>query len=171
MLRSPTLALILLFAAPMSLAAEPAVIGYVDMQQILDNSAMGRQAQEKLKKQFEPQGEELGKEEQAIRQLQQTLERDKPLMSKKQVEKKEAEIQQRIEGFQKKAMEAQQALIKEQQKLGAAIIGPAREAVTEVAKQQKIPVVLERNQSGVLYLDEALNITDDVIKIMDKKSQ
>ena len=171
MLRSPTLALILLFAAPMSLAAESAVIGYVDMQQILDNSAMGRQAQEKLKKQFEPQGEELGKEEQAIRQLQQTLERDKPLMSKKQLEKKEAEIQQRIEGFQKKAMEAQQALIKEQQKLGAAIIGPAREAVTEVAKQQKIPVVLERNQSGVLYLDEALNITDDVIKIMDKKSQ
>ena len=171
MLRSPTLALILLFASPLGLAAGPAVIGYVDMQQVLDSSAMGKRAQEKLKKQFEPQGVELGKEEQTIRQLQQTLERDKPLMSKKQVDKKEADIQQRIEDFQKKAMEAQQALMKEQQKLGAAIIAPAREAVTEVAKKQKISVVLEGNQAGVLYLDEALNMTDDVIKVMDKENK
>lgn len=171
MLRSPTLALILLFAVPPSFAAGPAVVGYVDMQQVLDSSSMGQRAQEKLKKQFEPQGQELGTEEQAIRQLQQTLERDKPLMSKKQVEKKEAEIQELIEGFQKKAMEAQQALLKEQQKLGAAIIAPAREAVTEVAKKEKISVVLERNQAGVLYLDEALNITEAVIKVMDKKNK
>ncbi len=171
MLRSPTLALLVLITIPMSLAAEPATIGYVDMQQVLDNSAMGQRAQAKLKKQFEPQGQELGSEEQAIRQLQQTLERDKPLMSKKQVEKKEADIQQRIEGFQKKAMEAQQALVKEQQKLGTAIIGPARKAVTEVAKKQKLSVVLERNQVGVLYLDEALNITESVIKVMDKANK
>lgn len=171
MLRSLTLALLVLLASPLSLAADAATFGYVDMQQILDNSAMGKRAQEKLQKQFEPKGEELGKEEQAIRQLQQTLERDKPLMSKKQVEKKEAEVQQRIEAFQKEAGQAQQALVKEQQKLGAAIIGPARDAVNEVAKKQKISVVLERNQSGLLYIDDALNITEAVIKVMDKNNK
>ena len=61
--------------------------------------------------------------------------------------------------------------MKEQQKLGAAIIAPAREAVTEVAKKQKISVVLEGNQAGVLYLDEALNMTDDIIKVMDKENK
>lgn len=171
MLRSLTLALLVLLVSPLSLAADAATFGYVDMQQILDNSAMGKRAQEKLQKQFEPKGEELGKEEQAIRQLQQTLERDKPLMSKKQVEKKEAEVQQRIEAFQKEAGQAQQALVKEQQKLGAAIIGPARDAVNEVAKKQKISVVLERNQSGLLYIDDALNITEAVIKVMDKNNK
>jgi len=153
------------------LAAEAQTIGYVDMQQVLQESKLGKQAQEKLKEKFGPKSEEFAKEEKAIAQQKQALERDKPLMSKDQIKKKEDEIQKKIEAFQKSAGGIQQELQKEQQKLAQAIVGPAQEAVQALSKERKMGMVFERSQAGIIYTDSALDLTKEVIKRLDEKAK
>jgi len=165
-MKQPT---ILLFSFLLSLttvvyASEPGKIGYVDMQIVIDQSDMGKQAQEELKEEFGPRQEELAKEEQSIRQLQQTFARDQALMSQSELDKKTSEIQKRIKELQAKAAKAQQELAREQNKLGGEILRPTRDIIAKVAKDKQVAVVFERRQSGLLYIDKGLDLTPEVIK-------
>jgi outer membrane protein len=142
-------------------------VSYVDMQRVLEESEVGKKVQEDLRKEFEPTAQSLGKEEQEIRTLQETLARDAPLMSKDQVTKKEEELKKRIESYQKDAGKAQQELMKVQQERAREILGPAQKAVTAVAKQKKLSMVVERSMNGILYMDDSRDITEAVIKEMN----
>jgi outer membrane protein len=157
---------LLLTAAP-ALATE---IGYVDMQRVLEESELGKAAQAKLEERFGDDQEAFAREEAEIRQLQQTLERDRPLMSAEQIEKKEAELQERIKAFEEDFAKIQRQLAQAQQQEGGKILKPARDAVVSVAKKRKLGAVFEANQSGVIYLDEDNDITDAVIAAMNASS-
>ena len=160
------LILLLVLAAP-GLAAEPGPIGYVDMQMVLDKSKKGQQAQEVLKKKFGGKQQEFAQDEQSIRQLQQTLARDQALMSQSELDNKTAELKKMTEEFQKKAAETQQALMKEQNKLSGEILAPVEGIIAAAAKDNKVSAVFERSQSGLLYIDEGLDLTAEVIKRLD----
>lgn len=162
----PLLALALPFSA-----FGAASLGYVDMQRVLEESALGKKVQEQLRKDFEPRAQELGKSEAEIRQLQEALARESALMSTEQLKKKEADIKQRVESYQKAGGALQQELAKVQQAKGREIMGPAQKAVDAVSKQKKLSMVVERNLAGILYLDQALDITADVIKHMDANAK
>lgn len=167
--RLPILGLLAVLAAPGLAAAEG--IGYVDMERVLQESALGKAAQARLEERFGARQQPFAEEAEAIRRLQQTLERDKPLMSKAQVGKSEAEIKTRIEKFEAQTADVQKEIMAAQQEEGRKLIPPAREAVQSVAKQKKLAVVFEANASGVMYLDEAADITDAVIGALDAKAK
>ncbi|MEY6433666.1 OmpH family outer membrane protein [Thioalkalicoccus limnaeus] len=168
--RSACLTLGLLIAAPV-LAEQPTSIGYVDMQQVLERSQLGTRARERLEQEFGPQRMAFAQEEQAIRQLQQALERDKPLMSNEQIGKREEEIKTRIARFQEQASATQTRLMEEQQKMTQEIIGPALEAVDQVARERQVAAVFERGQAGLVYVDEALDLTPTVIQRLNANTK
>jgi outer membrane protein len=161
---------ILALALPLA-TLEAASLGYVDMQKVLEESTLGKKVQEQLRKDFEPRAQDLGKTEAEIRQLQESLTRESALMSADQVKKKEAEIKQRIESYQKAGGALQQELAKVQQVKGREVMGPAQKAVDAVAKQKKLSMVVERSLAGILYLEPGLDITADVIKLMDANAK
>ena len=92
-------------------------------------------------------------------------------MSKEQMEKKQVELKKRIEAFEKTAAPLQQELSKAQQERGQEVVIPAQKAVDAVARQKKLGLVVERNQSGMVFVDKALDITDEVIKQMDANTK
>lgn len=155
-------------AAP-ALSKETAVLGYVDMQIVLDESRMGQAAQTSLEEKFTGRREELGKEQRAIEQMQQALARDQALMSESELEKRTVEIQQRMRRFQGEAVEFRQQLADEQGRLGAEILEPAREVIAEIAREKSISAVFERNKSGLLYIDEGVDLTAEVINRLDAR--
>lgn len=159
----------LLIALPLAISTSTLAseIGYVDMQRVLEESQLGKTAQANLQERFGDEQRAFAEEEAAIRQLQQKLERDKPLMSTAQVEKTEEEIIGRIKQFEQDFAKIQQQLAQAQQQEGQKILKPARDAVISVAKKRKIDAVFEANQAGVVYLDEDGDLTDAVIKAMD----
>ena len=171
MSRIALLLLLALFIIVPTHALAADVVGYVDMQKVLEESKLGKRLQDQLREEFEPRGEEMAAEEQEIRKLQQSLERDAPLMSADQVSKQEADVQKRIEAFQEKANGIQQEIMKVQQTKSREIIGPARDSITAVAKKNKVGMVVEPGMSGVLYLDEKLDLTAEVIKHLDANTK
>jgi len=159
-----------LLIAPVQ-AAQPVMIGYVNMQEVIDKSEPGRQAQETLKEKFGDEQRELAREQLAIRQLQETLDKDKVLMSQKELDKKTVEIQERKKAFQQKMTRFQQELAQEENKLANRILGPAPAIIAAVAKDKRVSAVFERRQSSLLYIDEGLDLTAEVIKRLDARSK
>jgi outer membrane protein len=162
--------LLLTFLSP-AFGAEASSIGYVDMQRVLEQSEMGKQANETLKQKFGPSQQALAEEEQAIRQLQQKTSRDAALMSQEELDKRTSEIQERLRQLQQKAMATQQELAKDQAQLGNEVIKPAQEVIAELAKEMKLSAVFERAQSGLLYIQDELNLTDEVIKRLNARTK
>ncbi|SDX28031.1 OmpH family outer membrane protein [Thiocapsa roseopersicina] len=171
MSRSALLVALALFIIVPTHALAAEVLGYVDMQKVLEESKLGKRLQDQLREEFEPRGQEMAAEEQEIRKLQQSLERDAPLMSADQVSKQEADVQKRIAAFQEKANGIQQEIMKVQQAKSREIIGPARDSISAVAKKNKIGMVVEPGMSGVLYLDEKLDLTAEVVKHLDANTK
>ena len=161
---------LLTLALPLTVA-QATDVGYVDMQQVIEKSKVGTKVQEQLRKDFEPKAKPIGEEEQSIREAQKTLAKEAALMSKDQVEKRQAEIKKRIDAFEKSAAPFQQELLKAQKERSREVLEPAQKAVKAVAKQKKLGMIVERNQSGVVYVDESLDITEEVIKQMDANAK
>ncbi|NCA70145.1 MAG: OmpH family outer membrane protein [Sphingobacteriia bacterium] len=166
----PILALVLsaLVSVPVSAAG---TVGFVDMQKVLEESRLGQRLQEELRVEFEPRGRALAEEEAAIIQLRKDLERDSALMSNEQVKKAESEIESRIRAYQEQTNAIQQEILKVQQAKGRDVIEPAREAIKTVAAQKKLSMVVEPGMAGLLYIDEALDVTTAVITELDAKAK
>lgn len=79
-------------------------------------------------------------------------------------------MQERIGQIQRKAAMAQQELSQDQAKLGSGIIKPAQEIIVELGKERKLTAIFERTQSGMLYVEEDRNLTNEVIKRLDAKT-
>jgi outer membrane protein len=148
-------------------AADQAIIGYVDMQRVIEDSKLGKQASATLKEKFADPQAALAQEEQAIREFQQATSRDAALMSEAELEKRRAELQDRVTTLQRSAAATQQELAQEQAKLGAGIVQPAQKIIAELAREKKLSAVFERNQSGLLFIEDELNLTEQVIKRLD----
>jgi len=150
-------------------AAKSGKIGYVNMQEVIDKSKLGRQAQETLKEKFGDRRQKLAKEQQSILQLQQTLNKDKALMSQKELDKKTAGLRERKKKFQRQEAGLQQEVAQEENKLAKQILEPAPAIIAAVAKDKQVSAVFERRQSGLLYIDDGLDLTAEVIKRLDAK--
>jgi outer membrane protein len=161
--------LVLGLTAVGALDASAQSIGIVSMERVLQESDSGKAVQAKLEERFGAQQQAFAEREREIRQLQAALERDKPLMSKAQVEKKEADIKSGIEAFEKDFNAIQKEVMEAQQEEGQKLIEPAREAVNEVAEKKKLGAVFEASRAGLLYLGESADITDEVIKALNAK--
>lgn len=156
-------------AGAVAMEASAQSIGIVSMERVLQESDSGKAVQAQLEERFGKQQQAFAEREREIRGLQAELERDKPLMSKAQVEKKEADIKSRIEAFEKDFNAVQKEVMEAQQQEGQKLIEPAREAVNEVAEKKKLGAVFEASRAGLLYLGDSADITEEVIKALNAK--
>jgi outer membrane protein len=152
-------------------AAQATDIGSVDMTAVLEKSKMGLKVQEQLRKELEPKAVPMREEEKAIREAQASLAREAALMSKDLLDKKQAELKKRIEAFKKAAAPIQEEFMRVEQERSRELMAPAQKALEVVAKQKKLGMVIERGQGGVVFVDKALDITEDVIKQMDANTK
>jgi outer membrane protein len=163
-----------LIAAWVSPAAAEGV-GFVNMERIFAQSPQGAVVQQRLAEEFADEQRAFATREQEIRQLQARLERDKPLMSKAQLEKQESEIKAQIEQFEKDFAEVQQQVAKIQQEEGEKLLEPAQAAIAAVAKEKGIAAVFEintfdPNRAGMMYFEEGsqVDLTDAVVDKLKK---
>jgi Skp family chaperone for outer membrane proteins len=165
-------ALAALQAAP--LAADG--VGFVNMERVFAASPQGQAVQQRLAEQFGDEQQEFAVREREIRQMQARFERDKPLMSKAQVDKTEGEIKERIKQLEKDFADIQKQVTKIQQEEGEKLLEPAQKAIAAVAKEKKITAVFEintfdPNRAGMLYFEQGseVDLTEDVIAALKKK--
>jgi len=144
-------------------------VAVVDTQKVLNECIIGKAARSnlegrvkkaqaklvQLKGDFEKQRDDLAKQSAILHGT--ALDAKKEALQKKQVE------------IQRLAQDAQEELARANEQEISKVVSQIGEAVQEVAKERNFTFVFEMDKQTVLYASDRIDISADVVKILDKK--
>lgn len=165
-MRCGNLAVIVMFVAATAVGQEgaPPRVAVIDVQQVVEQSAAGKEALARLKKLNDEkvaQGAKLVSELEALqKQLatqRATLTEERLKSLQKQIEDKQVDIERFRDDAEDFLDEARRKELQELEKRIMPIIN-------EIGRERKLHLIFNKFQSGLVYADDAVDITDEVLK-------
>lgn len=149
-------------AAPSSGAATSG-IAIIDAQKLALESAPGKEAYNRLQKLSAQKKEELDKVEKEARDLVQKLSDQGSSMPADRLEALQKQADDKQKTWKRMQEDAQKDLQEAERKEMAALENRIGPIVKEYFKEKHYTVVLD-SRAGIMYADDAVNVTDDVLK-------
>lgn len=162
---------IALFATQSSPTAAPAdsavKIAVIDTQKIVVSSAMGKNLSRSLE-QFQHQAEDEGRRRQAeIRDLQARISSSQQSLPADQLAQLKKQLEEKMTAFRRWQDDATREGKKKQETMLSDIEGKVMPLISQIAKEMGYTAVFRKHESGLLYVDEAMDITALVIQRLD----
>ena len=182
--------LMLAFAVSLGLAgmvqAQGAKVGVVDLQAVLDGSVRGQAAKERLKelgdqlqREIQAKREFKERKEEELQNLRSEIQRQGLVLSEQARMAKEEEFRKSIRELQRFISDtnnfiddATQQFREKEVRETQLLLGDIRDVVREIGDRNQYTIILEGNDSAalVLYIDAAVDLTDEVIQRFDQTS-
>ncbi len=164
---------IVLIALAIMLMAAPAFaelkVGYVDLQKALNTCKAGKDAKNtisSLVKKYE--GEFKGKQENLLK-LKNNLEKQASLLSADARKDKEREYQQEVKELQRFQKDVKEELQQKDADHTKRILNELFETLKTIGKDGQYTMILEKNEGAVIFADESIDLTDQLVKLYDAK--
>jgi len=145
----------------------------IDSKYILEKMPEYVDAQKKLDALSETWEKEISEKMQAIDVMYRTYQSERPLMSESTRQKKEDEIIQKekeVKDLQKKYFGFEGELYKQRQQLVKPLQDRVFNAVQQYAQSKNLDMVYDKSGGiTIFYADPALDKSDEIIKIINKK--
>jgi Skp family chaperone for outer membrane proteins len=143
--------------------AAPGSIAILNSQKLALESAPGKEAYGRLKKMSDAKKEELDRVEKEARDLVQKLNDQGQSMPADKREALEKQADDKQKAWKRMQEDAQKDLQEAERKEMAALEGRIGPVVKDFFKEKHYAVVLD-SRAGIIYADEATDVTDDVLK-------
>lgn len=160
------LAAICLFLAS-GLAQAEVKVGLVDKQVLGQESLYAKSVHEKMKKEFSGRQEALIGREKDLMSKYEALERDKDVIAEAERGKKERELAKLKQSLQEDSEAFQHDVMQRQEKEGAAFDKVVAEVLAEIAKEEKLDLVLQ--QQVALFTNRKADYTYKALQSLDKR--
>jgi outer membrane protein len=153
-----------------SALAQEGKIGFVDAQAVLDRSKPGQASKTVLEQYVKSRQQLIDTDEEEIRQLEEDLKKQSGVLSPEAQKEKQDTLQRKYLTYQKRAGE----LTKEVQDRRTEVLKEFNrklvQAVQQVAERDGYSMVLDKEAEGgvVLFAKETMNLTDPVVKELDR---
>jgi len=157
------------FSAGYSYGADVAKIGIIDFQRIFETSNTGKSALSEINKKGKKMEDDLKVKEAAIEELQKKVERDALVMSKEMREEKGREITIKINDFKRLNKKYLNELRELENRLVSRIRKDVPGIIEEIGKKEGYLLIIEKREAGVLYYPNAIDLTDKLIQIYNKR--
>jgi outer membrane protein len=159
----------LAFVAPVCPVAYAQDVAIVDVQKVVNESIIGKAAKSNVEAQIQ-------KAKARMANLQSDLEKGKADLQKQSAVLSGSALEERREALEKKQREAQRTFGDLQEQLAKAndkeikkVVDEIDKVVGEIADDKEYAFVFEKDRQAVLYAAPRIDITQDVIKILDKR--
>ena len=152
-------------------AAEAPTMGYVDLRKLLVESKIGQKNKAELDKLIKEKEKALTGEEGKLQAIQQAFQKDMLLMTDEQKQAKQKEFQEKAEAYQKLVSEAKQAVGKKDNEFASQSLAEIKKIIAAVAKEMKLSMVLDASESGMLYAEDGMDLTQKVLERYDAKAK
>jgi outer membrane protein len=151
-------------------AAEGLKLAFIDAQKVLDNTKAGKRAKETMEQFRDSRQKIIDLEESEIKRLQDDLARQGAVLSPEARRTKEETLQRRFMDYQKKVGELTKELQDKKKDVLEEFNKGLEEVVKRIAEKNGYTLVFDRNAEGgvLVYAQQSLDITDEVIKEYDK---
>ena len=160
-----TLFLILFFIFQGNLIADSA--HYLDFKYILNQSEAGKKAQTQLKDKLNKGIKKLQDKEKSIQDEEKKIIQQKKLISPDEYKKKVTALRSKVSSLQKERNTLLETVAKQRSKARSELLKNLNPIIKEYMQEKKIRMVLDKK--SLLLADENLDITQEIIKILNKK--
>jgi len=143
-------------------------IAVVDPQKILRFSKEGKKILSELEAYKSRKEAEIQRRSKEVKKLEDKIATQRLTLSQEALNKLMEELDRKKTALKRYVEDAQKELTKLQQEKFMAFQRTARRVVEKVAKAKGIDIVFDRMQSGIVYNSPAIDITNDVIKELDR---
>ena len=137
--------------------------GVVDMQAVILNVEEGKTARKKLEQEIKAKEKEFVKAKSELEKMHKEWKQQAPLLSEAARLKKQQEFQEKFLGLRNEEMTFQAEIKRKEQLATQKIAVSVSKVVSKRAKDKKLEMVFETNSAGLLYLDNPVDLTKDVI--------
>jgi outer membrane protein len=161
------LTMVLLLAS--GAVAEDIKLGYVDLQRALNDSEAGKRAKEKFKKEVDRLQVSLQKQKSELEGLKEQLEKKSMVMKEEERRNLEKDYQKRMRDFERSYKDSQGELQQQDNELTAELLRELQKVIEDYGRERSYTVILERSSSSVLYGNEDVDLTDEIIAEYNKK--
>ena len=156
---------LILFFVPKSLHAEN--LHFIDFKYILNESDAGKKAQNFLKSKLENGIKKLKDKEQKIQEEEKKVIQQKKIISAEEYKKKVTELRNKVSSLQKERNSLLNDVSKQRSKAKNELLRNLNPILETYMKEKRIRIVLDKK--SILLADENLNITKDIMKILNQK--
>jgi outer membrane protein len=155
---------------PSALSAGTGKIGVFIFQKILNESSAGKIVQKQIKAKGDGFQKKILAEKNQLDELRKSFEREALVLSTEKQQEKQREYRIRVNDFKK----MQETFGREFKQLELQSINKIQKAIFEITgeigKKEGYSLILERKTGGVVFAQDQLDITDQVIKLYNSKS-
>lgn len=166
-----TMALLAGATAPaMAQAQQQGNIGVFDLQKVLNDSKKGKAARSKLEATFKKKQDELKKKETEITKQRTELIKLVESKSAKQddLQKRDEALQKNMIAYQEQLGKANDEMRRDEEASLKPLVDKAVKAAGDLGRQRGYIMVIEVQQAGVVFALDTLDLTGEIIKIVDK---
>jgi outer membrane protein len=137
-------------------------VGVVDGMDIVTKSAEGKRVQDNLKRKSEELGRPFAQRRQDFAKQVDDFQKQASVMKEDAKKRKADELEKKARELERQGADAEKQLQQYQQKELAPLFQKLETAVNAVAKENKLDLVLDKRNSGLLYISPGMDITDKV---------
>jgi len=157
----------ILFALSKPVYAE--LLVYLDFKYILNNSTAGKKAQDSLKKRLDSGIKSLNSKEKSIQEEERKIIQQKKVITQEEYVKKVNELRKKVSSLQKERNKLLENVAKDRRKAKNELLKNLNPIIEAYMQEKKIRLVIDKK--NIILADEKLDITKEIIKILNNKLQ
>lgn len=167
MRRLGLLSMVVVLAWAMGAGSALAKVGYINLQRLVNESEMGKDAREDIAKLRENKQKAVAKLQKEVTDFRDEINKNANMKTDER-QKKAEELQKLYKEYQRLVQDAKDDIVREDRQLVQIILEKADGVLKTVAKKKGYTMIL-KDPNAVGYLDPSVDITDDILKELDKK--
>lgn len=163
-----SLGVLIFFVSPAP-GADPLKIAYVDLRKALNFCEAGQEAKKQMALEAEKMQKSFVAKQKEVEKLKEDLEKRGMVLSESVRTEKEREYQVKLRDLQRMQRDYEESLKQKDRELSDQILRDLEAIVKKMGEEGKYTLILERNQPPIIYISNAVDLTDEVIKIADRQ--
>jgi outer membrane protein len=148
-------------------ATGPMKIGVINVERLVQESALGKEAFNRVKKLNDSKKDEGDKLQKELRDMEQKLADQGTSMADDKRESLQKSYQEKAIAFKRFQDDANRDLEAAQKKELGELERRVFPVINQVGKEKGYTLIFNKFQSGLVFADEAVDITDDVLKVFN----
>ncbi len=160
---------LLLAFASFAFGEEAMKVAYVDMQRALNQCEAGKDAKRQISAEVEKIQKEFAGRQKELEKIKEDLEKRGSVLSESARQQKERDYQAKLRDLQRLQRDYEEDLRRKDRELSDRILKNLEAIIKKMGEEGKYTFILEKNQPAVIYISKGLDLTDEVIKRIDKK--
>jgi len=146
-------------------------IAYVDIQKAVNESNAGKDAKKLITKDVEKFQGQIADKQKVLQTMKESLEKQAPMLNPDARATREKEYQNKLREFQRWGEDTQNEINQKRMEIERNISIGLQKVIQKVGADEGYTLILEKNESIVLFVSKALDITDRVLKAYDAQKR